>query len=330
MFGKKKLKRGQEVLAEVIVEENKIAGEKVLEAVAEEEVYVDAEVEKEVEAVAEDNIIAEVETEEIVFLDATIDSQLDDEDMVQFDEEKTDEAQRIAEAARKVAEAAHKLLETNAEIEVKPETEQSQTENKVEEIKPEIINSTENKPAELNSTNVKPNEVCSIEVKTTENKTAEINSTENKTAEVKSTDIVTIEKADVAKSETAELEEIILDAEAIDEDVSKDDKKEASTIISGIMKEVKPKDGAVASNDENADLDEIDVPKPAKLAKLPIFVDYCVTQNLKFKTYVKVAKVLVGTFKLYKDSPENKELVLGCIKKLLPALAKAKAESKTK
>ncbi|MDD4839391.1 MAG: hypothetical protein PHE93_01800 [Clostridia bacterium] len=73
--------------------------------------------------------------------------------------------------------------------------------------------------------------------------------------------------------------------------------------------------------ENNEDKEDTEVaPKQAKLAKLPLFMDYCVSQNLKHDTYIKVAKVLFMAYNIYKNSPENKDITLLCIKKLIPKL----------
>ena len=290
MFGRKKLKRDKKALSAEVLEENIVeSGEKVLDAKAEEEIFVTAEVEKIVEAVAEDNIIAEVEKEEIVFLEATLDEDLSNEEMVQVDEEKTDEALKIAEAARKVAEAAHKLAPEDVD-------------DKKDEIESEVAKEGEKVDGKIEDT-----------TKADKTKAEEDKATETKTSDVK--------PQDKEGSETAAIEKIILDAEVTDDKSS--DKKDGA-IMTGPMKEVEPQE----EDDANADLDDMDIPKPPKLAKLPIFIDYCVSQNLKFKTYVKVAKVLLSTLKTFNNSPENKAIAMACIKKLVPALVKAKAEKK--
>ena len=79
------------------------------------------------------------------------------------------------------------------------------------------------------------------------------------------------------------------------------------------------------------DLDEGDEDvKPPRLAKLPHLVDYVLTMNLSRSMKIRVAMLMLQAYNVFKNSPENKAIVIQCLTKIMKVLmadqAKAKAE----
>ena len=64
----------------------------------------------------------------------------------------------------------------------------------------------------------------------------------------------------------------------------------------------------------------VQAPTLAKLAKLPLIIDYFISLKLKRESYVKIANFLTMAHKKFENSPENLQYVNICIKKIIPCL----------
>ena len=77
------------------------------------------------------------------------------------------------------------------------------------------------------------------------------------------------------------------------------------------------------------DLDEgDDAVKPPRLAKLPHLVDYVLTMKLSFSMKMRVAMLMLQAYTVFKNSPENKAIVVQCLKKVMQALIADRAAAK--
>ena len=69
------------------------------------------------------------------------------------------------------------------------------------------------------------------------------------------------------------------------------------------------------------DLDEGDEDvKPPRLAKLPHLVDYVLTMNLSRSMKIRVAMLMLQAYNVFKNSPENKAIVIQCLTKVMKVL----------
>lgn len=69
------------------------------------------------------------------------------------------------------------------------------------------------------------------------------------------------------------------------------------------------------------DLDEGDEDvKPPRLAKLPHLVDYVLTMNISRGMKLRVAMLMLQAYNVFKNSPENKAIVIQCLTKVMKAL----------
>ncbi len=77
--------------------------------------------------------------------------------------------------------------------------------------------------------------------------------------------------------------------------------------------------------EEYEDLDEGDEDvKAPRLAKLPHLVDYVLTQDLSRAMRMKVAGLMVQAYAVFKNSPENKTIVVNCLAKIMKSLIEDK------
>ena len=69
------------------------------------------------------------------------------------------------------------------------------------------------------------------------------------------------------------------------------------------------------------DLDEGDEDvKPPRLAKLPHLVDYVLTMKLSRSMKMRVAMLMLQAYNVFKNSPENKAIVIQCLTKVMKSL----------
>lgn len=62
--------------------------------------------------------------------------------------------------------------------------------------------------------------------------------------------------------------------------------------------------------------------KPAKLAKLPNLVDYMLTKNLTKAMKIQIATMLITAYKKFKDSADDRKIVVQCLTKVMNELQK--------
>ena len=73
--------------------------------------------------------------------------------------------------------------------------------------------------------------------------------------------------------------------------------------------------------EEYEDLDEGDEDvKAPRLSKLPHLVDYALTLNMSRGNKIKMAQLMFQAYAVFKDSPENKPIVLNCLAKVMKSL----------
>jgi len=104
-------------------------------------------------------------------------------------------------------------------------------------------------------------------------------------------------------------DELINDSMA-DNDFDEDEEPEEEE------EEEKPEVMIVVDGPEEDD----EIVKPAKLVKLPNLVDYMLTLNLSKKMKMNIAMLLLNAYQKFKDIPEEKAIVIVCMKKMLAAL----------
>lgn len=74
---------------------------------------------------------------------------------------------------------------------------------------------------------------------------------------------------------------------------------------------------------EGGEEDEENV-KPAKLVKLPNLVDYMLTKNMPKSMKIQIASMLIATYNKFKDSKEDRKIVVSCLGKVMSDLQSTK------
>lgn len=68
---------------------------------------------------------------------------------------------------------------------------------------------------------------------------------------------------------------------------------------------------------EGDDEDDDEHVKPAKLVKLPNLVDYMLSKNMPKAMKIQIATMLIGTYNKFKDSKEDRKIVVSCLSKVM-------------
>ncbi len=68
--------------------------------------------------------------------------------------------------------------------------------------------------------------------------------------------------------------------------------------------------------------------QPSKLSKLSNLTDYMLAQNMSKKVKMQVATLLIGVYNKFKDSPEDKKIIVDCLKKVIFSLQEEQSKPK--
>ena len=121
------------------------------------------------------------------------------------------------------------------------------------------------------------------------------------------------EESDEEKAPTDE--EITDGVEEVEEaEESEDEAEEDETAKEeGESEENEPEVVYVVDGEEEDD----EVVKPAKLVKLPNLVDYMLSKNMPKAMKIQIAGMLIGTYKKFENSKEDRKIVVQCLTKVM-------------
>lgn len=103
-------------------------------------------------------------------------------------------------------------------------------------------------------------------------------------------------------------------AQAEDEEQAEESEEE----VSDVAQEEEPEVVYVVDGEE----DEEAHVKPAKLAKLPNLVDYMLTKNMTRGMKIQLATALIGAYKKFEHSRDDRKIVVQCLTKIMTDLQK--------
>ena len=244
--------------------------------------------------------------------DEVADETVEEEPVQDEDTEETEEVEepvideQVEEepvAEESVEEPAEESVEEPAEESVEEPTEESEP---VEDTETEAVEETVEETEEQES-----------EESPVEESTEEVE--EQETESVDTTDDSESEQEEIAEGEdveTAETEDTVEDVENEDaeETEENEDGEEAQT------EDEEPEVVYVVDGDEDDD----EHVKPAKLVKLPNLVDYMLSKNMPRAMKIQIATMLIGTYKKFENSKEDRKIVVSCLTKVMRDLQENK------
>lgn len=200
-------------------------------------------------------------------------------------EQETEEQDSDEEAAEET-ETDEEDAQTD-EIAEESEQEESETPQDVESEQNDKIESE----SEYNDENVEQSEESA-------DKAVEDNESEDEKSD---------DNAESDESESEEVEEEAEDVEEESEEIEEAKEDEEPEVVYVVEDE---------EEEENA--------KPAKLVKLPNLVDYMLSKNMPRQMKIQIATMLIGTYNKFKDSKEDRKIVISCLGKVMRDLQSEK------
>lgn len=251
--------------------------------------------------------------EEPVQVEEQADEQTDevaDEEPVEDTDETVEEEPVQDEETEETEEVEEPVIDE--QVEEEPVAEESVEEpaeesEPVEDTETEAVEETVEEPEEQES------EESPVKESTEEVKEQETESVDEATDDSESTQEEIAEDEDV---EPAETEDPVDDVE--NEDAEETDENEDGEETQAEDEE--PEVVYVVDGDEDDD----EHVKPAKLVKLPNLVDYMLSKNMPRAMKIQIATMLIGTYKKFENSKEDRKIVVSCLAKVMRDLQENK------
>lgn len=264
--------------------------------------------------------------EEPVQVEEQADEQTDEEPVENTDEtveeepaqdEDTEETEEVEEPVIDEQEPTEdeQSAEKNEEIESTEEIEEDQ-EPETEDVEEPVAEESVEEPVE-ESEPVEDTETEAVEETVEEPEEQEsTEEVEEQETESVDEDAEETEETEDEDAETAETEDTVEDVENEDaeETEENEDGEEAQT------EDEEPEVVYVVDGDEDDD----EHVKPAKLVKLPNLVDYMLSKNMPRAMKIQIATMLIGTYKKFENSKEDRKIVVGCLTKVMRDLQENK------
>lgn len=251
--------------------------------------------------------------EEPVQVEEQADEQTDevaDEEPVEDTDETVEEEPVQDEETEETEEAEEPVIDE--QVEEEPVAEES-VEEPAEESEPVADTETEAVEETVEESEEQESEESPVEERTEEVKEQETESVDEATDDSESGQEEIAEDEDV---KTAETEDLVDDVE--NEDAEETDENEDGEETQAEDEE--PEVVYVVDGDEDDD----EHVKPAKLVKLPNLVDYMLSKNMPRAMKIQIATMLIGTYKKFENSKEDRKIVVGCLAKVMRDLQENK------
>lgn len=252
-----------------------------------------------------------------------------DEEPVQVEEQADEQTDEVAdeEPVEDTDETVEEEPVQDEETEETEEVEEPVIDEQVEE-EPVAEESVE-EPAE-ESEPVEDTETEAVEetVEEPEEQESEESPVEESTEEVKEQETESVDEAtDDSESEQEEIaeDEDVKTAETEDsvDDVENEDAEETDENEDGEETQAEDEEPEVVYV-VDGDEDDDEHVKPAKLVKLPNLVDYMLSKNMPRAMKIQIATMLIGTYKKFENSKEDRKIVVGCLAKVMRDLQENK------
>lgn len=252
-----------------------------------------------------------------------------DEEPVQVEEQADEQTDEVADE-EPVEDTDETVEEEPVQDEETEETEEAEEPVIDEQVKEEpVAEESVEEPAE-ESEPVEDTETEAVEetVEEPEEQGSEESPVEERTEEVKEQETESVDEAtDDSESEQEEIaeDEDVKTAETEDsvDDVENEDAEENAENEDGEETQAEDEEPEVVYV-VDGDEDDDEHVKPAKLVKLPNLVDYMLSKNMPRAMKIQIATMLIGTYKKFENSKEDRKIVVGCLAKVMRDLQENK------
>lgn len=297
------------------------------------EALIEEKTEEEKSAQIEEESVNETLDEEDGAVEQTIDEliasepQGADEEPVQVEEQADEQTDEVADE-EPVEDTDETVEEEPVQDEETEETEEVEEPVIGEQVEEEpVAEESVEEPAE-ESEPVEDTETVEETVEESEEQESEESPVEERTEEVKEQETESVDEAtDDSESEQEEIaeDEDVKTAETEDpvDDVENEDAEETDENEDGEETQAEDEEPEVVYV-VDGDEDDDEHVKPAKLVKLPNLVDYMLSKNMPRAMKIQIATMLIGTYKKFENSKEDRKIVVGCLAKVMRDLQENK------
>lgn len=223
----------------------------------------------------------------------------------QLEQEVVEPQEAVEEQEEIVPENEEEQIDEQEETAAVEESEQSEPAEQEETEEPQIEEADED-----NSEDVEEENTASEETEASEDVgDVEEGEQTEEAVEESTTDDVTEENVEDSA------EEDVASEEEQSEDESEEEQSETeSEEIQEAQEDEEPEVVYVVEGDDEDDDEHV---KPAKLVKLPNLVDYMLSKNMPKAMKIQIATMLIGTYNKFKDSKEDRKIVVSCLSKVM-------------
>lgn len=230
-----------------------------------------------------------------------------EEEVEQMAEEEDEQTEQVLDEQleQEVVESQEAAEEQE---EIAPETEEEQIDE--QEETPCVEESEEQEPVEEESVQEDEQVEEQAQEEIVDEQAEETEESQIEEADEEST-------TDSAEEENVEdtVEEDATSEEEKSEDESEEEQSETeSEEIQEAQEDEEPEVVYVVEGDDEDDDEHV---KPAKLVKLPNLVDYMLSKNMPKAMKIQIATMLIGTYNKFKDSKEDRKIVVSCLSKVM-------------
>ena len=232
------------------------------------------------------------------------------------EEEQIDEQEETAavEESKQSEPAEQEEIEEQEPVEEEPVQEDEQVEEQAQEETVDEQSEEAEEPqieeADEDNSDVEEENTASEETEASEDvgDVEEGEQTEEAVEESTTDDVTEENVEDYAEKDVASEEEQ-------SEDESEEEQSETeSEEIQEAQEDEEPEVVYVVEGDDEDDDEHV---KPAKLVKLPNLVDYMLSKNMPKAMKIQIATMLIGTYNKFKDSKEDRKIVVSCLSKVM-------------
>lgn len=253
--------------------------------------------------------------------DEQVEEQEHIDELLQEQEEELDEkAQEESEETELEIESADETF-----VDEPQESEEEQSVEEQEEVETVDESESVDEPETVDeaSDESENEEVADVENEEIEENTENVEYTEseeNNVQEEESADESVEDGEEADDNAESEIEEAESDESENEEAEEKADEVEDESEEIEEAKEDEEPEVVYVVDDE----DEEENAKPAKLVKLPNLVDYMLSKNMPRQMKIQIATMLIGTYNKFKDSKEDRKIVISCLGKVMRDLQNEK------
>ena len=233
------------------------------------------------------------------------------------EEEQIDEQEETTavEESEQSEPAEQEEIEEQEPVEEEPVQEDEQVEEQAqEEIVDEQAEETEESQIEEadedNSEDVEEENTASEETEASE----DVDDIEEDEQTEEAVEESTTDSAEEENVEDSAEEDVASEEEQSEDESEEEQSETESEEIQEAQEDEEPEVVYVVEGDDEDDDEHV---KPAKLVKLPNLVDYMLSKNMPKAMKIQIATMLIGTYNKFKDSKEDRKIVVSCLSKVM-------------